>query len=292
VKRIPVTEIDHAAAPLELDLRRELRRLRHRGCAGGFIARHRAMVVSPVHAFKLIGASVLVVALMLAWYALYPLVARFWVGMLDFWQQVLGLGGYVTTLRYRLFDRLPFDVPYLGAGAGWPGAWLWWGGLIVVALLVVVSLLLPRRYLPIAYMLRIVAGFQATAQVFFAFWPRAFPYTADGYVHGMLIASVFFISLVPILLGFTYYIFDFSLRQKLALTAVIVLHQIVMIPLQYVAHAWVMHHFSVLFLPVLFFIAGLPLNVVIFIALYSWGFSWPSALLDEETQERTGQRYL
>lgn len=282
--------VDHVPEASEEALRRELERLRHRGFRGGWIVQHRGLLVSPIHPGKQAAAWLLVILVLLAWYLAQPAVVAFWTGAMDFWQQGLGLGGYVTVLHYRLLDMIPLAVPYLGVSAGLPGPWAWWLGLITMLALFVASFFMPSRWVPFAYLLRIVCGFQATAQVFFGLWPRAFPYTASGYVHGMLIASLFFVTLVPIMLGFTYYIFDFTLRQKLTLTLIVMGHVIVMTPLQYVAHAWIIHHGSLLFLPVVFFVSGLPLDVLVFIALYAWGFSWPSRLRDEDTQALARQR--
>jgi hypothetical protein len=47
-----------------------------------------------------------------------------------------------------------------------------------------------------------------------------------------------------------------------------------------------MHHASLLVMPLLFFVAGLPLNVMMFIALFGWGFSWQDRLHDENVQRQ------
>jgi hypothetical protein len=158
--------------------------------------------------------------------------------------------------------------------------------------LVLVSLLLPRRYLPVSFFLRIVAFFQGCSQLFFAFWPEAFPYSAGGYIHTMLIAGLMIVPLVPIVLGFTYYLFDFSLSRKIGLTAMLMLHLTLLIPLQYAAHGWIMCHSSLLFLPLLFFVSGLPLNVLVFISFYAWGFSWRNRLQEQQVQLKVRRRFV
>ena len=40
------------------------------------------------------------------------------------------------------------------------------------------------------------------------------------------------------------------------------------------AHAVIIYHASVLFLPLLFFVCGLPLDLMIFIGFYGWAMSW------------------
>ena len=86
--------------------------------------------------------------------------------------------------------------------------------------------------------------------------------------------AIALISLIPALFGATYYIFDFGLWRKFAVTAVTMLHLSVFLPLQILLHALVLHR-SILFMPVLYIILGLPIEVLIIICFYSWGMSWP-----------------
>jgi hypothetical protein len=276
--------------PPDAELGRNLDRMRRRGYGGGFITRHRALLFSPHNPAKMIPAFLLSVAFLLGWWLLRDVVCRFWSVMLDFWAAAVGLHGGVSTVSYRLFDLIPFSIPFLGVGAGPPSDFVWWAGLIFTGALVLLSFLIPRKYLPLAYMVRITAFFQGTAQFFFFFWRDGFPYDAAGYIHGMLIASWMLIGILPIVLGFTYFIFDFSLSRKVALALMLIGHQTVLVPMQYVMQAWVIHHTSLLFLPLCFFISSLPLNVVIFIAFFGWGFSWKTMLYQEAVQWRVRGR--
>ena len=95
----------------------------------------------------------------------------------------------------------------------------------------------------------------------------------SGYLEVMLIAGFFLLPLVPVLLGFIYYIFDFSLSRRVGLTLIILVHLYILIPLQFMVHAYLMYHGSLLFMPLLFLVFGLPLDVLVFIAFYSWGMS-------------------
>lgn len=56
------------------------------------------------------------------------------------------------------------------------------------------------------------------------------------------------------------------------------LHLWILIPMQYVAHAYLIHTFSLLYMPVLFLMFGLMIDVFVFIAFYAWGMSWEGAL--------------
>jgi hypothetical protein len=238
----------------------------------------------------MVPALLLSLAFLLLWWLGRDVICGTWSAMLEFWQGVLGLGGGVSRVDYLLFDIIPFCIPMPSVGAGLPSSFNWGIGMLLVLVLVILSFVIPRRYLPVAYVLRITAFFQATAQVFFYFWPLAFPYEAAGYIHGMLIASWMFIAIVPLVLGFTYYFFDFSLWRKLGLTILIMGHQVLLVPMQYVMQALVMHHQTLLFMPLMFFVFGLPLNVLIFIAFFGWGFSWECRLYDENVQWKVRHR--
>jgi hypothetical protein len=244
------------------------------------------MLVSPCDRRKIGTVLLLVVSSLALWYALLDGVTFFWGRVLDFWGSVLAIGGVVDPIHYELAGVIHFSIPNFQVPSALPTPFLWWVGIALVLGLVIASLLVPDRYLPIVYFLRIVAFFQGCAQVFFAFWPEAFPYSASGYIHTVLVASLALISLLPLVLAFTYYILDFGVGRDAALTAAVMGHLIVMVPLQYVAHAWVLHHFSLLFLPLLFFVFGLPLSVLVFIAFYGWGVSWNNRLREQEVQFR------
>lgn len=266
-------------------LQQRVELLRLRGHRGGFIPRHRALLSSPRHGAKLLTSILLTVVFWLALFVSRGAIARIWYEIIEFWRTVFGMSGYTTDVSYELAG-LYFTVPFLHFPAGMPDNLLWWIGAVFVALLLVTSLALPHRYLPLSYFLRITAFFQTTAQVYFAFWLEHYPYSGAGYVHGMLIAGLFLLAIIPAVLGFTYYLFDFSLGRKIGLTLAMIGHLVIMLPLQYFLHAWLMYHYSLLFMPLLFFIAGLPLNVMVFIALFGWGFSWQDRLHREDVQHK------
>lgn len=251
---------------------------RFRGCDGGLIQKHRSMITSLHQPRRFFLAALTAACILIVWSLSLDAVSVFWASVMDYWQIRLGIEGQVTLIHYGMGDSIRFSVPHLYFHSGIPSNDLWWGGTILTALLVLVSLLLPHRLLPVSFMLRIVAFFQGCAQIFFVTWPYEFPYRAGGYIHGTMIACLMLISLVPVLLGFTYFLFDFKLRRKIGLAMLTMCHMVVMIPLQYVLHAYLLSKLSLLFLPLLFFVFGLPLNTLILIAFYAWGFSWKDQL--------------
>lgn len=272
-------------APGERD---RIERLRFRGYKGGLIQTHRALLTSPGGAAKAATSVGLAAVLLAAWLFTMTWVVAGWQKLLSFWTEVLGIPGYVTLVRYRIADLFTFSAPYVHVKSEAPDFVAILVGAVLTIVVFLATFFLPRRHLPLVYALRVVALFQACAQLFFAFLPAAFPYGAAGYIHGVLIAGLALIALVPVLLAFTYFIFDFSLRKKAGLALIIMCYFGLLIPVQYAAHAFVLYHTSLLYLPLLFFVFGLPLDVMIFIAFYSWGASWKNNLYEEDPPRGNG----
>jgi hypothetical protein len=93
----------------------------------------------------------------------------------------------------------------------------------------------------------------------------------------MMLAGLFFVGIIPIIYGLIYYIFDETLVKKVWLTLLTMGHLLLVIPLQFFAHAYLIHKFSLMYMPVLFLMFGLMIDVFILIAFYSWGMSWKGA---------------
>jgi hypothetical protein len=220
--------------------------------------------------------------LFFGWLFVLDWVAAAWAGILSFWNDALGMGGYVALIRYNVGSVYGFDAPYLAVSSAAPDWAILVVGWIASVVLFIATYFLPRSYLPFTYIARLVITFHVVAQLFFTFVPLSFPYSASGYVHGLLIAGMALIALVPVMLGFTYSIFDYAWWRKVGLALLIMLHLAVFVPVQFAAHAFILHHASLLFLPVLFFAFGLPIDIMVFIGLYSWGASWKHNLHRED----------
>jgi len=169
--------------------------------------------------------------------------------------------------------HMHFALPYLSAPAG-PITPVTWSITAAASVLVLVgSYFLGEELLPLKYLLRALVLIQSGALVYFAVFSARFPHDIPSYTIGMLVFGMILIGLVPVILAFTYYVFDFSFLKKLALTVVTMAHLTLLIPLQYLLHVWVLHH-SILFMPILYFAFGPFLDILVFVSLYSWGMSW------------------
>ena len=85
---------------------------------------------------------------------------------------------------------------------------------------------------------------------------------------------MWFLLVVPWAHALIYYIFDFSLLKKAWLTLLTLLFVVLALPCQIMAHAYLLVCFSLLFLPVLYFVFGALFLVLGCIALYGWAMSW------------------
>jgi hypothetical protein len=259
--------------------RRRVEEMRRLGYAGNVIPRHRALLTAHGGARKVLPALFLALGTLAAWlWILFPWTTTAWFQILAFWQERIGLGESIGMAQYRFAGVYDFECPWVSFSAGLPDRNALMVGAVVTALVLVASFLVPKRLAPLIYALRVLAITQATAEIFFYYWPEAFPYDGPGYVHGMLLASLALLSIVPVMLAFLYYVFDFTFLRKAWLTVLVLAHLALFCPLQYLTHALVLHHGSLLMMPLMFLAFGLPLDVMIFIAFYGWGMSWKSEL--------------
>lgn len=254
-------------------LRQRVEALRNTGHFGEIISPHRALLTLPLRRNELIPAILLALAVLVVYVLLLHQVAAGWSVIL---QWCLDLFGYD---KIRLgtfgFSVAGYDIytPYVQLGAAVPDAEQWKTGVILIAAVLIVSLFLPDRLKPLAYLMRALALIHAIAVAYFSYWPDLYPYSLAGYHALMMLAGMAFIAVVPVVYGLTYFIFDVSLVNKLALTVASMLYLFIVIPLQYFAHAYLIHEYSLMYMPVLFLMFGVMIDVFLLIAFYAWMMS-------------------
>ena len=258
-------------------LRHRVEKLRNIGHFGGTISQHRALLTLPMHPKELIPAFIMALILFLLYVFALDYVFIIWSTILDWCSSLF----YVDMKQGRFgFDVGTFSIytPYMQIGAATPSNVQWSMGVLITAILLVTSFFLPERFIPFAYLLRALVLIQTISIVYFLFFGNYFPYSLAGYQAVMMLAGLFFVGLVPLIYGLIYYIFDETLLKKLWLTILTMVHLLVLIPLQYFAHAYLINKFSLMYMPVLFLMFGLMVNVFVLISFYSWGMSWKGAL--------------
>jgi hypothetical protein len=195
------------------------------------------------------------------------------------WNRALALGLRLLPLNARLdiaehhFRFLQLRIPYLRMQPILPDLRTWSLVCAVTLLLFTVTFFLSKTLVPVVYLARGILLIQATSLIYFALWPTSFPHTPDSYMEALVASGIGLISVVPLLLALTYYIFDFGLLRKAVLTAMTMLHLAIFLPFQVLAQAIVLQK-TVLFMPVLYIVCGMPVDVLLIIAFYSWGMTW------------------
>lgn len=208
----------------------------------------------------------------------------------QFWQLVFEWGRDFLAIREPLGDQvwsLPgvgdFTLPVFAVPTPLPGMLELRIAAVVTAAVLGVSLLLPARWIPLRYFLRLLAALETVAIAFFAFSPEPFPYRLQDHLFLVLSAGLVVMGLVPLVLGLTLHVFDLAFWKKTLLTLAILLHLAVFVPAQALVHLWLVRAGSAVLMPVLFLVFGLLLDVLIFVAFYGWALSWRGELERRDT---------
>jgi hypothetical protein len=244
-----------------------------RGHRGGVIPMHRALAHFRLGTMNLITASCLFVFFSSAWLVLLPQVCGLWTRIFKLGILFLPLRAEVGVAEHRWAALLSFNIPYLRMEPVLPSAQVWWLSCAVTALIFVATFFISKRLIPVIYLVRAILLVQTIALLYFALIPARFPHTSDSYLAGFVTSGIGLISLVPLIFGLTYYIFDFGLPRKALLTSITMAHLALFLPFQCLLQALVLQK-SVLFMPVLYIVFGMPVDVMLVIGFYSWGMTW------------------
>ena len=247
--------------------------IRSRGYRGGVIPMHRALIRFTLGPLDLVLSIGLVLGLFASWLLLLPRVCELWRSILVLGIRWLPLRAELGISSHHLTRHIVFAIPYPQVEALLPSADIWWLTAAVTGGLTVGSFFFSKRLLPVTYLLRGVLLVQITSLIYFAWIPARFPHAPSTFLESLASSGLVLIAFVPFLFGLTYYIFNFSLIKKLALAAITMGHLTLFLPLHMLLQALILQE-SVLFMPVLYIVFGLPVDILIVIAFYSWGMSW------------------
>lgn len=265
---------------------------RHVGHGGEIIPVHRALHTLRRDPVRQVAAFGCAAVLVLLWAFVLPHVARAWAAFARFTFEVLDVPAHVVLVPQAQWGFFELVVPHFAVDAGTPNPLQWFVGLAVTAALLMISVIVPSRWLPLTYGLRLLATVQASSQFVFAVAPSGFPYAIGGYTEVLFIANSFLIGMTPLVLALTYSPLDFHLRHQIRLPLLVMGHLMVFVPLQYIAHAWLLHHGSLLWMPLLFWAFGLTLDVAVIVALYGWAVSWNARPYQAPLQRNLRRREL
>jgi hypothetical protein len=250
-------------------------RARFSGHRGGVIAMHRALTRFVLKPLDLVLGALLVLLLSVAWLVSLPWLCQMWAYLLENGMKILALHTTLGLTEHQITPYIRFAIPYPQMEGIAPAAFTWWSTAAVVCLAYAASYFLPKNLTPVAYLLRAVLFIQASALLYFLLAGARFPHTPDSYMEGLVSYQIALISAVPTLFGLTYYIFKFGAIKKVALTVLTMSHLSIFLPVQILLQAMVLEK-SVLFMPILYIVFGLPVDILIILAFYSWGMGWPS----------------
>ena len=201
-----------------------------------------------------------------------PWLLGFWRACLVFWAQGLNLP---FTISMRLDLAGHYAVRLMGelGNASMPSSF----NMLVTTALTLGFLALALRMkdsrLPLRYPLLIMAFVQGVSLVFFALSSTPIPYSIEQHCEELMTIGYIVMLATPFMLAMGYYILNQHLLIKVAHTLLILVFFAVMIPHQVLAHALIMQHFSVLFMPVLYICFSAVFDALVFVALYSWAAS-------------------
>jgi hypothetical protein len=247
---------------------------RYPGYQGMTILRHPEPAPALLRPVNLALAGLLAGLLTTLWLVARPAVGEFWAAVLEAGFRLLSIPAMVSVSETGGL-LLNTTMPVIEAASALPGGPLILVTGVVTTLIFFASFRLPESFTPISYLLQTVCVIQAGATLYFSLFPNRFPHSLPSYTSGMLDMSMTFMTFIPVLLGLSYYIFHFSLLRKLLLTAAAMAHLTVLTPLQALAHVTILVKGSLLFMPVLYLFFGILPQIGVFVALYSWGMSWP-----------------
>ena len=257
-----------------LDGARQLEALRVRGHKGGVIAPHRAMVGLRFTAWRLLTTLLLTAGGLAGYLAALPWLGRGWQLLFLRARDFLGINAPLGDQTLELAGRFRFTIPLLAAFTPLPDTRVLWISGIAALVLLLLSFLLPERFTPLRYFLRLLVLVQGTAILFFAFARVPFPYRLEDHVFVLLMAGLVVMGLVPLLLGLTLHVFDLALWRKLLLTVLLLAHLALFVPLNALVHVWLIQQGTAVLMPVLFLVFGLLLDVFVFVTFYGWALSW------------------
>ena len=236
---------------------------------------HRALARFVWKPLDLALSAMLVLLLSVAWFISLPWLCRMWGYLLASGMELLALHTTLGLTEHQITPYIHIAIPYPRMEGIAPNASTWWSTATVVCLAYAASYFFPKKLTPVVYLLRAVLFIQLSALLYFLVAGARFPHTPDSYMEGLVSYEIALISAVPALFGLTYYIFKFGPIKKIALTVLTMSHLSIFLPVQILLQAMVLEK-SVLFMPVLYIVFGLPVNISIILAFYSWGMGLPS----------------
>lgn len=236
------------------------------------VAPHRSLGSVAISPFQIVQTVLLPIVLCLLMLGFEPAMLSFWRLVILFWSSRLGLPLQASEIGDGV-GTLVFFWNTSDSHSDMPDQNIWLATAMLTFVAFALTSKLDKEKLPLKYLVRILCFIQTLSLVFFLVAPSQFPYSVSDHVGDILSAGHILMFVTPIMLALGYYLLQVRAVVKVLHTILILGYFVVMIPHQVVLHALILHHFSSLFMPILYICFGAVFDVLIFVALYSWAAS-------------------
>lgn len=247
--------------------------LRYAGHKGSYITQHRAFAHNRLKSSVLMTVFLLPLLATLSLYFLYPLIMDMWASIYDYWFDVIKMKGEVMWGPVDILSFFTVNMAVPVAEARLPTNADLNGTLVFVVLFSLFGVVLSKSYKSLAYMIWMCTFLLFATVIFYKLVPFD-DFDIREHMLGHMALSASFVVLMPWVLGLTYNIFNLGLENKLLLTLLTLCYYVVLLPMQYLLHLYLIYHFSIVVIPLLYFAFLIIIDVMILIAFYSWALTW------------------
>ena len=250
-------------------------RLRFLSHSGRIISRHRALRTLDFRPASILHPIILMILCYLGLTVGIESIAMFWDFVLAQAVPVLTGSVQISHQETTVLGVISATVPYPQiTGVAPNGPTLLMAAIVALTLMALAYIFLRNRALPVGYLIWAISLLQLLACGVFYLAAERFPHSLSNHVANGFSYSLNLMFICPLVLAVTYFVFDYPLLQKIIGTLCIMAALVIATPSQYVIHIGLIHHFSLVVMPVLFIFFGLLFNIAVFIAIFGWCVSW------------------
>ncbi len=155
----------------------------------------------------------------------------------------------------------------------------WWSGFFFAGIMIILAHWDYKYWIPVRYTLGFFGYLQLSANFFFAFNIDGGQQSSLDYLSDAMTASTYWLWISPWVFSIIFNIFPFPLIHKIRISALCSVFLIISFPVQYAFQAFILHYYSSIWIPILFFVASVPLNILASVCFYAMGMAWPTQTL-------------
>lgn len=233
---------------------------------------HRSLGRMVLDPYRVAQALLLPILLCAALIWAEPFLVSFWRACVLFWASHLGLPLQATNYATQ-GTVLALNWTVGGSSRDMPGQGTWLATAGLTLAIAFATSKLNSDKLPLKYLVRVICFIQLVSLLYFLILPSQFPYSVADHMADIAHIGFTLMFVTPIMLALGYYLLNVRAGTRLLHTLLVLAYFLLLIPHQIVLHALILHHGSVLFMPLLYICFGAMFDVLVFIALYSWAAS-------------------